>query len=100
MTKWELMRLIEQSIRVNFGQWGFTSIGEFRVIYFSSSTSTGILRVHRHWARLLWAALTYISEIKGDRVIVQVVRMSGTIRKIHQHAIAFAEEEVRAVTHS
>jgi ribonuclease P/MRP protein subunit POP5 len=73
------------------------------VVYFSSATSTAILRVQREHYRLLWAALTLLTSIpvgpgKNDGkvpCVIQVVRVSGTLRKAEEEAIGRAREMIR-----
>lgn len=50
-------------------------------------TSTGILRCHREDSDLVITALTLISKIGTiDNVIVNPVKVSGTIKKIEDYA--------------
>jgi ribonuclease P/MRP protein subunit POP5 len=73
------------------------------VVYFSSATSTAILRVQREHYRLLWAALTLLTSIplgKGKNdgkvdCVIRVVRVSGTVRKAEEEAIRRAREMMR-----
>lgn len=67
------------------------------VKYFSSATSTGILRITRENYRILWAALTFINELYGQPAVFRVVRVSGTIRKAEVAAIKLSEETIRKV---
>lgn len=58
--------------------------------YLSPATSTAIVRVARAHYKLVWAALTYITQLPQPierRCVVQVVRVSGTIRKAEEAAI-------------
>lgn len=88
------------------------------MIYFSPTTSTGILRVPRAEFRLVWAALSFVTEISGERpkgprnqgrgggratpatvgedtpCVIRVVRVSGTIRKSEEELLRRARREV------
>jgi ribonuclease P/MRP protein subunit POP5 len=60
------------------------------VKYVSSATSTAIIRVSRAHYRLVWSALTFITKIPSpvnEPCIIQVVRVSGTIKKAEEEAI-------------
>jgi len=67
------------------------------VKYFSPATSTGIVRVAREHVRLVWAALTYLGEIRGKKVVVRVVHCAGTIKKAERRAVVRAGAEVGIV---
>ena len=60
------------------------------VKYFSPATSTAIVRVSRAYYRLVWAALSFVTKIPNpvnQPCVVQVVRVSGTIKKSEEEAI-------------
>lgn len=60
------------------------------VKYFSQATSTAIIRVSRDHYRLVWAALTFITRLPepvDQPCVIQVVRVSGTIKKAEEEAI-------------
>lgn len=64
------------------------------VKYLSPATSTAIVRVSRAHYRLVWAALTYLGRLPhpvNRECVIQVVRVSGTIRKSEEEAIRRAK---------
>jgi ribonuclease P/MRP protein subunit POP5 len=67
------------------------------VKYFSPATSTAIIRVSRDHYRLVWAALTFTSQLPkiGQPCVLQVVRVSGTIRKAEEEAVRRAQLAIR-----
>ena len=68
--------------------------------YFSPTTSTAIIRVSRDHFRTLWAALSFITNLPnpwGTPCVMNVVRVSGTIRKAEEEAIRRARGLVRRV---
>jgi len=67
------------------------------VKYFSPTTSTGIIRCGRDAYRIVWCALTFIQEILGKPVVIRVIRVSGTIKKVEMAGIRRAKEEIRLV---
>ncbi|ODQ63679.1 ribonucleases P/MRP protein subunit POP5, partial [Nadsonia fulvescens var. elongata DSM 6958] len=84
-----LNRVFRDAIRDAYGEYGAGSVAStIAVKYFSPTTSTGILRVSRQHYQLTWAGLTLIQSIDGREVIIQVVHVSGTIKKCEQAAIA------------
>lgn len=56
-------------------------------MYHSPITTLTIIRVARPHYRLIWAALTLLTEIGGRRVLPRVVAVSGTIKKLQSAAI-------------
>lgn len=110
-----LVGLLRSQISLLFGDYGLgVSVWSLKVVYFSSATSTIILRVPRDHHRLVWAALTQITELPGagppirggrqDRssnsnapgipCAIQVVRVSGTIRKAEEDLIRRARRDI------
>lgn len=79
---------IRDSVVVNFGDYGVGATqARLAVKYFSPRTLTGILRVPREHEPMVHAAVTYVSELNGTRVILNVLRVSGTIKKSEQAAV-------------
>lgn len=83
------------------------------VKYLSPATSTAIIRCPRESYRLVWAALTYMSRLPGNKdgnqsgsgkrdppieCVFRVVRVSGTMKKAEQEAIRRARLEVAKVS--
>lgn len=84
-----LMQEIRHSLQTNFGDQGngkATSLLQMK--YFSNNTGTGIIRCHREDIDILVSALTLINKI-GDieDIIINPVKVSGTIKKIEQYSI-------------
>lgn len=85
-----------------FGDFGLgVSLSSLKVVYLSTATSTVILRVPRDHHRLVWAALSHVSELPPQRrggtgvpCVVRVVRVSGTIRKAEEELIRRAKRDV------
>lgn len=64
--------------------------GSLQVKYISPATSTAIVRVARAHYRMVWAALTFATRLPKPldvACVVQVVRVSGTIRKAEEEAV-------------
>ncbi|KAK5731495.1 RNA-binding protein pop5 [Elasticomyces elasticus] len=94
-----LTRLIRDGVAELFGDYGSGKVaGSLQVKYFSQATSTAIVRVSRDHYRLVWAALTFATRLPnpvGQSCVIQVVRVSGTIRKSEEEAIRRARLSVR-----
>ena len=66
--------------------------------YFSPATSTAIIRVAREHYRLVWSALTFATRLPkpvDQACVMQVVRVSGTIKKAEEEAIRRARMSIR-----
>ncbi|KAK5692964.1 RNA-binding protein pop5 [Elasticomyces elasticus] len=94
-----LTRLIRDGVAELFGDYGSGKVaGSLQVKYFSQATSTAIVRVSRDHYRLVWAALTFATRLPnpvGQSCVIQVVRVSGTIRKSEEEAIRRARLSIR-----
>lgn len=67
------------------------------VKYFSPATSTAIIRVSRDHYRLVWGALSFVTKLPRpveQSCVIQVVRVSGTIRKAEEEAIRRAKASI------
>jgi len=97
VTPQHLLSIIRDAITMQFGDWGSGMTPSLTVKYFSPTTSTGIIRCGRDAYRIVWCALTFIQEILGKPVVIRVIRVSGTIKKVEMAGIRRAKEEIRLV---
>ena len=97
-----LITHLRNSIATHFGDCGLgLTTASLKVIYLSTATSTAIIRCPRQYYRVVWAALTYINELPGIRrgevgkqCVIQVVRVSGTIRKSEDELLRRAKKDL------
>ncbi|KAK5132289.1 hypothetical protein LTR08_009197 [Meristemomyces frigidus] len=98
-----LLRLIRDGVANLFGDYGSGKVaGSLQnnapVKYLSPATSTAIIRCSREHYRLVWAALTFVTRLPkpvDQMCVLQVVRVSGTIRKAEEEAIRRARLHIR-----
>ncbi|KAH3671574.1 hypothetical protein OGAPHI_000277 [Ogataea philodendri] len=86
-----LVQEIRKSLQTNFGDYGLSTAGSLSIKYFSNRTCTGIIRVHRENARHVVAALTFISQLRGQDVIIKCSSISGSIKKCEDRAIQISK---------
>jgi ribonuclease P/MRP protein subunit POP5 len=118
-----LVSIVRESLAVNFGQVGWAEasgslqgehmklfLGSYisitnnelflfsvkKVKYLSPHTQLAIIRTSRTSHQLVWAALTFIRQIKGVDCSVRMVHVGGTIRKTQQAAVKFDRELILA----
>jgi ribonuclease P/MRP protein subunit POP5 len=97
-----LLSHIRSHIAVHFGDTGLgLTTSRLKIIYFSPTTSTVILRCPRAHVKVVWAALTYMVVLpgrtrgeQGPSCVLRVVRVSGTIRKSEEEIIRRARREI------
>jgi len=97
-----LLSHLRNLIVLLFGDYGLGLAGTaLKILYFSPATSTVILRCPRPHFRMVWAALTFMTEMPAARkggpgtpCVVQVVRVSGTIRKSEEELLRRARRFV------
>lgn len=105
ITSSTLLHLLRLQISLLFGDYGSGVLAAgLAVKYFSSATSTAIIRCPRAHYRLAWAALTFVTElpgvnkgVAGKECVLRVVRVSGTIKKVEEEAVRRARRIVAAV---
>jgi ribonuclease P/MRP protein subunit POP5 len=96
-----LLSTLRASIATHFGDVGVgLASTSLKVVYFSPATSTAIVRCPRQHFRLVWAAMTYMTEVPGPRgspsitCVVQVVRVSGTIKKSEEELMRRSRRDI------
>ncbi|KAI4741842.1 hypothetical protein E4T50_07743 [Aureobasidium sp. EXF-12298] len=99
-----LARMIRDGVTELFGDYGSGMIASSlveSVKYLSPATSTAIIRVSRAHYRLVWAALSFVTRLPrpvDQACVIQVVRVSGTIRKAEEEAIRRAKAAILRAT--
>lgn len=90
---------IRRSLQTNFGDYGLGKAGSMlQIKYFSNRTSTGIIRCHREDTDLVIMALCLTNRIGDvDSLILNPVKVSGTIKKVEQYAIRRSHRFLTAV---
>lgn len=69
-----------------FGHSGRAKVSATSVKYLNTKTNLTILRTPRDHHQMTWAALTFITELKGRKVAITCAHVSGTIRKVQERA--------------
>ncbi len=101
-----LLYLLRTQISLLFGDYGSGVLAAgLSIRYFSNATSTAIVRCPRARYRLAWAALTFVTELPaakkgasgGERCVMRVVRVSGTIKKVEEEVVRRARRVISAV---
>ncbi|AOA63331.1 RNase MRP and nuclear RNase P subunit [Komagataella phaffii CBS 7435] len=79
---------LRNSLKQNFGDHIAGIAGSTaQTKYFSNKTSTGIIRCPRDSFRYTCAALSLITHLEGQRILIRIVRISGTIRTCERYAV-------------
>ncbi|PWY91719.1 hypothetical protein BO94DRAFT_533173, partial [Aspergillus sclerotioniger CBS 115572] len=106
-----LAKMVREEVAELFGDYGVGRLGGagagvVSVKYLSPATSTAIIRCPRASFRLVWTALTCMSEVPGitengsrrptssRSCVFRVIRVSGTMRKAEEEAIRRARREI------
>ena len=117
-----LLRSLKDSISTHYGAYGLgLTAPSLAIKYLSPLTATVIVRVARKYVRIVWGALTFLTELDiplhpigsgpsskaasrvakrneavAREVVMQVVRCSGTIRKIQEEVVRRAKALISA----
>jgi RNase P/RNase MRP subunit POP5 len=67
----------------------FSDFFSSKVKYFNDVTNMCILRSPREQFRMVWAALTFITKIENEPLLLRVIHVGGTLRSCQTHAIKF-----------
>lgn len=102
VTARHVLSTLRNNISNIFGDHGLgVTQSSLKIVYFSPATSTCILRCPRAQFRLVWASLTFLDSLPGERYgdprtpcVVQVVRVSGTIRKSEEELLRRARRDL------
>ncbi|RAL01258.1 Rpp14/Pop5 family protein, partial [Aspergillus ibericus CBS 121593] len=106
-----LAKMVREEVAELFGDYGVGRLGGagaggVSVKYLSPATSTAIIRCPRASYRLVWTALTCMSQVPGltengsrratssRACVFRVIRVSGTMRKAEEEAIRRARREI------
>ena len=79
----DVFRALWDSLLVLFGAIGTSSIG-FQLIEFNSTNGKGIARCIRGKEDELRAAITLVETVSTQKVIPEILRVSGTLKSIRQ----------------
>ncbi|KAF1950169.1 hypothetical protein CC80DRAFT_427480 [Byssothecium circinans] len=94
-----LLRVIRDGVQDLFGDYGAGMVSNaLKINYWSPATSTAIIRCPRENYEMIWAALTFVTELPkplDTPVVIKVVRVSGTIRKAEEEVIRRAKAIIR-----
>ncbi|GAV53682.1 hypothetical protein ZYGR_0AK01840 [Zygosaccharomyces rouxii] len=90
---------VRRSLQTNFGDYGLGKAGSLlQIKYFSNRTSTGIIRCHREDTDLVLMALCLTNRLgEVDSLILNAVKVGGTIKKVEQYAIRRSQRFLAAV---
>ncbi|KAF6236009.1 hypothetical protein HO173_005637 [Letharia columbiana] len=97
-----LARTIRDQVLLLYGDYGLGLVSSsLNVKYLSPATSTAIVRCSRAHYRLVWAALSFMTQLtktskqgQPRACAIQVVRVSGTIKKAEEEAIRRARAAI------
>lgn len=84
-----ILQELRKVIQTNFGDYGLGKATTLlQIKYFSNRTSSGIIRCGHGDHQYILMAFAFINKINGfENIIVNPVKVSGTIKKIEQFAI-------------
>ncbi|VEU21468.1 DEKNAAC102723 [Brettanomyces naardenensis] len=93
----QIIHLIKASLQKNFGDYGTSMAVGLTMRYFSTRTSTGILRVSRSNCMYIVAAMTFISSLEDEKCIFNCIGVSGSIKKCEDRSIERSRLMIRNV---
>jgi RNase P/RNase MRP subunit POP5 len=89
----KFMQTVKNKVQFLFGDIGLGKIlKNFQVKYVNNITNLVIIRVGRDNLKLMWTTLGLLNEIEGENCRMQVIAVSGTIKKIEIKAKSILEK--------
>jgi ribonuclease P/MRP protein subunit POP5 len=90
----QIWAALKDSVLTNFGDTGWGAVGnsltglsshccgtsyvdQYTVKYYSPTTNICIIRVARDHHQIAWGAVTFLSEVEGQKFIPNVIHVSG-----------------------
>jgi ribonuclease P/MRP protein subunit POP5 len=89
LSSYAVLDAIKDSIDLLFGEFGVIVQQSLAIKYYSPYSGMAIVRASREYHKLVWAAITFVKEVKNRRCAVQVVHNSGTIKLLQKYAIEY-----------
>ncbi|KAG0238408.1 hypothetical protein BGW42_005641 [Actinomortierella wolfii] len=81
ITQKDILFAVKDSITENFGDYG-------------TGLTQRSLTVSRDEANLVWGALTFIKQIKGNPCLIKVIHVTGTIKKCQLMTIQYDRDRI------
>jgi RNase P/RNase MRP subunit POP5 len=89
----KLIVMLKNKVQHLFGDIGLGKINKnLQVKYVNNVTNLVIIRVSRNNLKLMWTTLSLMNELEGETVRMQVIGVSGTIKKIELKAKEMLEK--------
>lgn len=80
--------LLKRVVEDHFGELGSGTVGLLIIVkYFSSKTSTGIIRCSRQNFQQVMAAIALVTKVDNYDAVMRCVHVSGTIKKCEQFSV-------------
>ncbi|CAG8781205.1 25242_t:CDS:2 [Racocetra persica] len=95
LTSHNIFTTVKESIQSNFGDYGRGCVSSsLNVKYYSPHTNIGLLRVSRDHYRIVWCALTFITQINSRTCTIRVLHVGGTIKQCQTSVIEYDMEQI------
>eukprot|EP01071_Lankesteria_metandrocarpae_P004206 Lankesteria_metandrocarpae@DN3428_c0_g1_i1.p1 len=96
LTSANVLQLLKQSLKENFGDLGCAPLPRLSVIYANPKTSTFILRFPAKHEELIVPCMLLLDSAFDMRVAMRIVHIGGTLRKCEQWIVRDLQSELAA----
>ncbi|KAL2623596.1 hypothetical protein R1flu_003801 [Riccia fluitans] len=87
--------IIQESMEVNFGEHGLSSIiNSMQVKYLNPVTGLCLVRCSRDEYHRLWCAITFVSSIRNQPVLFNLLDLSGNIKTSRKTLVKLEQEKL------
>jgi len=87
-----IVAILKASLELNFGEFACgTQIQTMQIKYFNPLTNIFIIRATRTHFRMVWGAITFITNIDGRAASIRVIHVGGSIKSCQKAAVQHDE---------
>lgn len=92
----DVVSSIHESLLTNFGEYGLaSSLPSLQVKYVNGGTGVCVIRSSRKLYRMIWAAITFITEVRNVPLCFNLLDLSGSTSACRRAAIQCDSEKLR-----
>lgn len=96
ITQNDVASAIQESLLVNFGEYGLaSSLPSLQVKYVNGGTGICVVRTSRKQYRTIWAAITFVTEIRKLPLVFNLLDLSGSTSACRRAAQQCDSEKLR-----
>jgi RNase P/RNase MRP subunit POP5 len=73
----EFLNTINNSINLNFGDYGRSSAGKLSIVHLNDDSTTIMVQCKRAALKTVWASITFVTSVSAVPLSMNVIHVSG-----------------------